>query len=103
MTTHSVYSPLQSEVPPNLPKPTNRHAIPLDMINVDAASRLAGYVASQTQKTVALVLIETDTVFTVQVADRILIGRRDFESNDNLDIDLLMHGGREKGVSRRHA
>src|SRR5689334_1446984 len=104
MTTHSVYKHPQPEVPPFPPKHVNPQTVPLDTVKLDsAARRLVGYAVPQLPKTVAFVLINTNMVFTVQVADQILIGRRDFESNEKLDIDLLMHGGREKGVSRCHA
>jgi hypothetical protein len=104
MTTRSLYSPPQSEVPPFPPNPATPQTISLDTIKVDsAANPLGSYTAPQLQKTVAFVLINTNTVFTVHVVDRILIGRRDPESNEKIDIDLLMYGGREKGVSRCHA
>jgi pSer/pThr/pTyr-binding forkhead associated (FHA) protein len=33
----------------------------------------------------------------------VVIGRPDIESGDKVDIDLTPYGGRERGVSRRHA
>jgi hypothetical protein len=104
MTTRHVVTPSQSEMPPKPPKVITTKTIPLDAAQVDcAANRLAGCALPQKQKTIALVLIDTNTVFTVSVADRILIGRGDIESNNKPDVDLMMHSGREKGVSRSHA
>ena len=105
MTIQSVQTPPQSEQPLNLAKPATAKVIPLNTVKLDiAASRVAGYAIPQKEKSVAFVLIETNFVFAVQVGDRsILIGRCDFESNERLDIDLMTHGGREKGVSRCHA
>lgn len=40
---------------------------------------------------------------SIQVKDRIIIGRSDSNSSRQPDVDLTTHGGLEKGVSRVHA
>ena len=104
MTTRHVSIPPPSEIPPNPPPSATTKTIVFDTDTVELAAKpLSGYTIPQQPKTVALVLINTNAVFMVKIIDRILIGRGDVESNDKVDIDLMWHGGREKGVSRHHA
>jgi pSer/pThr/pTyr-binding forkhead associated (FHA) protein len=64
---------------------------------------LTGNALLQNQNTVIFTLIGTETNLTLQLADRIIIGRKDFDPENKVDLDLMPYGAREKGVSRRHA
>jgi pSer/pThr/pTyr-binding forkhead associated (FHA) protein len=64
---------------------------------------LTGNALVQSQTTVMLGLIDTAIVLTVQLADRLAIGRQEVDSSNPIEIDLTSYGGREKGVSRQHA
>jgi hypothetical protein len=104
LTTH-IYAPIEFKEPAPLLKPAPR-MIPLDAMRRDGAVRLlADRAVSQVQMPVRFVLIEADTILTTHLADRdrITIGRGNPDSNEKIDLDLMAHGGREKGVSRLHA
>jgi hypothetical protein len=104
MTAQNVYTFPQSENPSHLLKPALDKTIPLDAIELNGATkRLPTNAFFQMQTPVTLLLVDTNTELTVQLVDRILIGRCDFESRDKLDIDLMDYRGREQGVSRLHA
>jgi hypothetical protein len=64
---------------------------------------LTGNALVQSHTTVILSLIGTTVVLTVQLADRLMIGRQEADNSNAVDIDLAPYGAREKGVSRRHA
>lgn len=64
---------------------------------------LTGNALVQRQTTVMLGLIGTEIVLTVQLADRLTIGRQELDTSHQVDIDLTPYAGREKGISRRHA
>ena len=67
------------------------------------AKPLAGNALLQNHTTVLLALMDSDILLSVDLADRVIIGRQDFETNEKADIDLMPYGGRDRGVSRRHA
>ena len=63
----------------------------------------AGNALLKNQTTVVFSLVDTDVLLPIHVADRIVIGRLDFDSIEKIDIDLMPYGARERGVSRQHA
>ena len=67
------------------------------------AKPLSGNALLQNHTTVLLALLDSDILLSVHLADRVIIGRQDFETNEKADIDLMPYGGRDRGVSRRHA
>ena len=64
---------------------------------------LTGNALVQKQTTVMLGLIGTGIVLTIDLADRLTIGRQELDTSNQVDIDLMPYEGREKGISRRHA
>jgi pSer/pThr/pTyr-binding forkhead associated (FHA) protein len=104
--------------PPNVDDPTEPSVTPemqkrlqvasktikVDTKNLDFETRiLAGNALLQKQTTVLFALIGTEIVLALQIADRLVIGRQDFDTGVEVDIDLVPYGAVEKGVSRRHA
>jgi hypothetical protein len=76
----------------------------IDTQKFDLESRtFTGNALLQKQTTVLFALIDSDLVLPVHIRDRVIIGRRDWESNEQADIDLAPYSGRERGVSRQHA
>ena len=65
--------------------------------------KLSDNALPRTPVTAVFALQDSDVVLTMHVADRVVIGRLDVDSNDNADIDLMRYGARAQGVSRRHA
>jgi pSer/pThr/pTyr-binding forkhead associated (FHA) protein len=63
----------------------------------------AGNALLQGHTTVIFAVVDSDIVLPVHIADRVVIGRKDWETDENVGIDLMPYGGRERGVSRRHA
>jgi hypothetical protein len=63
---------------------------------------LAGNVLFKNHRTVVFAMIDSEILLPIPVVSRVTIGRVDDESED-VDIDLTPYGGRERGVSRRHA
>jgi pSer/pThr/pTyr-binding forkhead associated (FHA) protein len=57
----------------------------------------------QDRMTVIFAMVDSDVVIPIHVTDRVVIGRYDFETQEKADIDLMPYGGRDRGVSRRHA
>jgi len=53
--------------------------------------------------TITMAFDEASVEFPVQISDRMVLGRREFNKPELVDIDLTPYGAREKGVSRRHA
>lgn len=67
------------------------------------AKRLTGNALLKNHTTVVFALIDSDISLPIHVADRVTIGRLDFNTSDKADIDLMPYGARDQGVSRRHA
>lgn len=94
------------ESPPPMPGglPAAPKTIKVDTSNLrPEAKSLTGNALVQSQTTVMLALVGTDIVLTVQLANRLTMGRRELEDSNPVDIDLMPYGGREQGVSRQHA
>jgi len=71
-------------------------------LNLEAKT-LAGNALLKNHTTVVFALNESDLVLPIHIKDRIVIGRLDVDSTEEVDIDLLPYGARANGVSRRHA
>ena len=67
------------------------------------AKTLTGNALLKNHTTVVFALMDTDISLPIHVADRVTIGRLDFNTSEKTDIDLMPYGGRDRGVSRRHA
>ena len=50
-----------------------------------------------------LAMIDSNVLLPLDLADRMIIGRMDWEANEQANIDLSPFGARERGVSRQHA
>ena len=84
--------------------PAASKTIKVDTSNLrPEAKSLTGNALVQSQTTVMLALVGTDIVLTVQLANRLTIGRRELEDSNPVDIDLMPYGGREQGISRQQA
>ncbi|MBZ0291381.1 MAG: FHA domain-containing protein [Anaerolineae bacterium] len=64
---------------------------------------LAGNVLFKNHRTVVFAMIDSEVLLPIPVVDRMTIGRVDHEAEQPVDVDLTPYGGREWGVSRRHA
>jgi hypothetical protein len=67
------------------------------------AKTLAGNALLKNHSAVVFALIDSEILLPIHVTNRMIIGRSDVESGEKVDIDLTPYGGRERGVSRRHA
>jgi hypothetical protein len=67
------------------------------------AKPLAGNALLKNHTTVVFALIDSEVLLPIHIKGRVIIGRTDVESGKKVDIDLTPYGGRENGVSRRHA
>ena len=67
------------------------------------AKPYAGNALLKKRNTVVFALMGSGVLLPVHVADRVVIGRQDFNASEKADIDLMPYGGREGGVSRLHA
>jgi pSer/pThr/pTyr-binding forkhead associated (FHA) protein len=67
------------------------------------AKPLAGNALLKNHSTVVFALIDSEVLLPIHVIDRVIIGRPDVESGEKVDVDLTPYGGRERGISRRHA
>jgi hypothetical protein len=103
MTTNIV-SPSRTQKPLQPAKETSK-TIPLDQVKLDPAPKRLAHILPLRYMTARLIQRETDTILIAHLVDkqRIFVGRGDPELKQNLDIDLMGYGGREKGVSRLHA
>jgi hypothetical protein len=104
MTTKMVSPSTRTKKPLNSPREATK-TIPLDRVKLDPAPNRAAHILPLRYMTVRLIQRETDTILMAHLMDkqRIFVGRGDPELKQNLDIDLMSYGGREKGVSRLHA
>ena len=64
---------------------------------------LTGNALLKKQTTIIFAIKDSDLFLPICITDRAVIGRMDAESTEAVDIDLMPYGGREQGVSRRHA
>jgi hypothetical protein len=79
--------------------------LPLDQVKLDPAPNWSAHILPLRYMTLRLIQRENDSIPIAHLVDkqRIFVGRGDPELKQNLDIDLIGYGGREKGVSRLHA
>ena len=78
--------------------------IKFDIREFDLEARTyAGNALLKKRTTVVFALMDSRLLLPVPVTDRVVIGRLDFNASEKADIDLMPYGGRESGVSRRHA
>src|ERR1043165_2331239 len=92
----------EAETSPTPAAPTQpaSKTIKVDTSNLSLEGKpINGNALVQSQTTVRLSLIGTDIVLTVQLADRLMIGRSNFDTSNQAGIDLTSYGGREQGVS----
>ncbi|MEO8607214.1 MAG: FHA domain-containing protein [Chloroflexota bacterium] len=71
-------------------------------LNLETVSA-AGNALFKNHTTVLFALIDRDVLLPIHVADRVILGRPDASASEKMDIDLTPYGGRDYGVSRRHA
>lgn len=91
-----------ASMPGSLPAASKTIKVDTSNLRPEAKS-LTGNALVQSQTTVMLALVGTDIVLTVQLANRLTIGRRELEDSNPVDIDLMPYGGREQGISRQQA
>jgi pSer/pThr/pTyr-binding forkhead associated (FHA) protein len=73
-------------------------------VQVESEVRVsAGNALLQNHTTVIFALLDSEMVLSVHVVGRMVIGRKDWETEENADVDLTPYDGWERGVSRRHA
>jgi hypothetical protein len=102
----SVDDPTEPAVTPEMQQRLQAASKTRKIAAMPAASEtklLVGNALLQKHTTIVFALIGTEMLLTVQIADRLIIGRRDFSAAQQADIDLTAYGAGETGVSRRHA
>jgi hypothetical protein len=104
MTTKIVSSSPRSEKP-LYASAASAQTISLDRVKVEPTAKRLTNILFLKYMTVKLIQNETAVILMTHLVDkqRIFVGRGDPELKQNLDIDLIGYGGREKGVSRLHA
>lgn len=106
MTSQSIDLPAELETASAVERPAVLNLSPLITIKIDGITkRLATNPLFPPQMPITLYLVDESIALTVELTDQIYIGRHDFDSQsgEKLSIDLMDYGGRERGVSRRHA
>ena len=64
--------------------------------SAESAAPIGAYVRLQIEG-------ETRGILTLQIAERVLVGRSDEDSDSKPGLDLAPYGGENRGVSRNHA
>jgi len=80
----------------------NDRTLTLADIEFELKSR-SGTALLQQQDTITMAFDEANLEFPIPLSERVVLGRREFNKPELVDIDLTPYGAREKGVSRRHA